>query len=98
MRATKSKSYYATLNETLKEPCEAAHYLSAAMESGEPKRFLKALRRVVKAYGVANVAYNAGLGRESLYKTLSPTGNPTLSTLRATLKAVGIRMSFEAIK
>jgi len=58
---------------------------------------LLALRTVVEAYGgLAAVAAVAGISRESLYRTLSPKGNPTLKTLLAVLKSVGLRLSVES--
>jgi probable addiction module antidote protein len=54
---------------------------------------LLALRTVAEAYGMAQVAEDAGIQRESLYRALSPSGNPTLKTLMAVMKAVGLRIS-----
>ncbi|WP_175032194.1 helix-turn-helix domain-containing transcriptional regulator [Burkholderia lata] len=55
---------------------------------------LLALRTVAEAYGgLGAVAAEAGISRESLYRTLSPNGNPTLKTLLAVLKTVGLRLS-----
>jgi probable addiction module antidote protein len=52
------------------------------------------LRAVAEAYGgLGAVAAQAGISRESLYRSLSPKGNPTLKTLIAVLKAVGLRLS-----
>jgi probable addiction module antidote protein len=74
----------------------AVEYLKAAMESlGDPEERaggLLALRTVAEAYGgLGAVAEDAGISRESLYRALSPKGNPTLKTLLAVLKAVGMR-------
>lgn len=76
----------------------AVEYLKAAMESlDDPEdraAGLLALRTVAEAYGgLGAVAAEAGISRESLYRTLSPTGNPTLKTLLAVLKTVGLRLS-----
>ena len=72
----------------------AAEYIQAAMEdTEEPAVLLIALRHVSEAYGMADVANAAGIKRESLYRALSPKGNPTLKTLTAVLKAVGLRLS-----
>jgi len=78
----------------------AAAYLKAAMESlDDPEdraAGLLALRTVAEAYGgLGTVAAEAGLSRESLYRALSPKGNPTLKTLLAVLKAVGMKLSVE---
>lgn len=53
-----------------------------------------ALRQVAEAYGgLDTVAKEAGISREALYRALSPTGNPTLKTLLAVLKVLGLRLS-----
>jgi probable addiction module antidote protein len=76
----------------------ALGYLQVAMESldnpEERAGGLIALRAVAEAYGgLGAVAAQAGISRESLYRALSPKGNPTLKTLLAVLKAVGMRLS-----
>jgi probable addiction module antidote protein len=78
----------------------AVEYLKAAMESlddpDDRAAGLLALRTVAEAYGgLGAVAAEAGISRESLYRTLSPKGNPTLKTLLAVLKTVGMRLSVE---
>lgn len=78
----------------------AVEYLKAAMESlDDPENRaagLLALRTVAEAYGgLGAVAAEAGISRESLYRALSPKGNPTLKTLLAVLKTVGMRLSVE---
>jgi len=78
----------------------AVEYLKAAMSSlDDPEdraAGLLALRTVVEAYGgLGAVAAEAGLSRESLYRALSPKGNPTLKTILAVLKAVGMKLSVE---
>jgi probable addiction module antidote protein len=78
-------------------PKFAVEYLRAAFEeSDEPKVFLAALRRVAEARGVAKVAKAAHVERESLYRALSPRGNPRLSTLLPVIKAMGLTLSVEA--
>ncbi|WP_300444721.1 addiction module antidote protein [Zoogloea sp.] len=81
----------------------AVVYLKAAMESlddpDDRAAGLLALRTVAEAYGgLGAVAAEAGISRESLYRTLSPKGNPTLKTLLAVLKTVGLRLSVEPEK
>ena len=78
----------------------AVAYLKAAMESldnpDDRAAGLLALRAVAEAYGgLGNVAQTAGISRESLYRALSPSGNPTLKTLLAVLNTVGMRLSVE---
>lgn len=81
----------------------AVEYLKAAMqELDDPDNRaagLLALRTVAEAYGgLGAVAAQAGISREALYRSLSPNGNPTLKTLLAVLKAVGMRLSVEPEK
>jgi probable addiction module antidote protein len=87
----------AIVRELREDPDFAAEYLKAALEdTDEPQVLLIALRRVAEAKGgVAHVAKAAGLKRESLYRALSPRGNPRLSTLRAVMKAVGLKLTVE---
>lgn len=78
-------------------------YLKAAMESlddpDDRAAGLLALRTVAEAYGgLGAVAAEAGISREALYRALSPNGNPTLKTLLAVLKTVGLRLSVEPEK
>ena len=79
----------------------AVEYLKAAMESldnpDDRAAGLLALRTVAEAYGgLGVVAAEAGVSRETLYRTLSAKGNPTLKTLVAVLKTVGLRLSVES--
>ncbi len=79
----------------------ATAYLKEAMESlQDPDQRaggLLALRAIAEAHGgLAAIAADAGLSRESLYRALSPKGNPTLKTLLAVLRAVGMRLSVES--
>jgi probable addiction module antidote protein len=78
----------------------AIEYLKAAMATLDNPEdrgaCLLALRTVAEAYGgLGWVAAEAGISRESLYRALSPKGNPTLKTLLAVLKTVGMRLSVE---
>ena len=75
----------------------AAEYLKAAMEdTEEPQSLLIALRHLAEARGgVAKIAKAAGIERESLYRALSPRGNPRLSTLFAVTKAMGLTLTVE---
>ena len=79
----------------------AVEYLKAAMQSldnpDDRAAGLLALRAIAEAYGgLGLVAAEAGISRESLYRALSPKGNPTLKTLLAVLKTVGMKLSVEA--
>jgi len=69
-----------------------AEYLTAALENPDPDAFLIAVRDVAKARGIAKVAADAGLGRESLYKALKPGARPRFDTVRRLLEALGVRL------
>ena len=68
-----------------KEAREA--YLNAAFEDGDASVIAAALGDIAKAEGMSKVAKRTGLGRESLYKALSPDGNPALSTILKVIRA-----------
>lgn len=70
-----------------------AEYLTAALENPDPDAFLVAVRDVAKTRGIATVAANAGLGRESLYKVLRPGAQPRFDTVRRLLGALGVRLN-----
>lgn len=70
---------------------EAARYLNAALEDSE-RMALVALRDVAEARQMVKVAKEAGVARESLYRMLSESGNPTFSNLVAILKSVGLKL------
>ena len=67
-------------------------YLTVALEDPDPDAFLMAVRDVAKARGIATIAARAGLGRESLYKTLKPGAQPRFETVRRLLDALGVRL------
>ena len=89
-----------TIKELRADRQFAVEYLKAALEElDDPDNRaagLLALRDVAEAYGgLGAVAAQAGISREALYRSLSPQGNPTLKTLLAVLKSVGMRLSVE---
>ena len=88
----------AMINKIRKSPTFAVEYLKAALEdTDEPRVLLIVLRQIAEAHGgIAKVAKAAGIERESLYRALSPSGNPRLSTLFAVTKAMGLTLTVEA--
>ncbi|VAW78790.1 FIG045511: hypothetical antitoxin (to FIG022160: hypothetical toxin) [hydrothermal vent metagenome] len=74
-----------------------AEYLTAALGNPDPDAFLVAVRDVAKAQGIAKVAANAGLGRESLYKALKPGAQPRFETVRRLLGALGVRLDIAGL-
>ena len=75
-----------------------AEYLSVALEDPDPDAFLTAVRDVAKARGIADVAARAGLGRESMYKTLSPGAKPRFETMRRLLAALDVRIDVSVLR
>lgn len=85
------------LFEQLQDGEFAAQYLNVASEDDDPGTYLTALRKVVEARGgMASIAEKAQLSRETLYRTLSSRGNPTIRTLHAVLKAAGLKFGVTA--
>ena len=68
-------------------------YITAALESGDADFVRDALGLVAKARGMSEVAKNAGLNRESLYKALGATGNPEFATVMRIVRALGLTLS-----
>ena len=92
-KAPLTKSYVESLHRRLAEnPEEAAAYLDAALEEGDPQVFLLALRDVAEARGMGRLAGETKLNRESMYRMLSTRGNPRLASLDAVLDALGLRL------
>lgn len=78
--------------EHLKSEKEMAAYLEAALEEGEPSLVAAALGDIARARGMTQLARDTGLGRESLYKALSPDGNPEFSTILKVVQALGLKL------
>lgn len=81
---------YLTTDEAL------AEYINAALETGDPAFIADSLGIVARAKGMAKVARQAGLGRESLYKALRPEGNPGFATVLKVVEALGLRLTAAA--
>lgn len=90
MQKTNTKPWDAA--EHLETGEEMAAYLEAALEDGDPSLVAAALGDIARARGMSQIARAAGLGRESLYKALSPEGNPELGTVLRVLNALGLRL------
>ncbi len=78
--------------EYLSSPAAVAAYLEAAFEDGDPSLIATALGDVARAQGMTQLASQAGVTREALYKALSPSGDPRLSTLVGVMRALGIKI------
>ncbi len=88
----KTTSYRESLLTALADPTEASAYLNAALEDS-PQAFLKALKNVAQARQMSRVAKDAGVQRETLYRSFSEQGNPTFETLSSVLGALGMKIS-----
>jgi probable addiction module antidote protein len=78
--------------EHLQTEEDMAEYLEAALEEGDPALITAALGDIARAKGMSQLARETGLGRESLYKALSPTGNPEFATILKVVGALGLRL------
>lgn len=97
--ARKSGDYQTYHLEWLRDPENAAEYLNAAIEDGDQEALLLALRNLAEAEGgMAKVAEKSQLKRESLYRMLSPHGNPALSNLFSILHGLGLKMTIQPEK
>lgn len=76
----------------LKTEEDMAAYLEAALEEADPALIAAALGDIARAKGMTQVAREAGLGRESLYKALSPSGNPEFATIMKVVSVLGLRL------
>lgn len=90
MATTKTRPWDAA--EHLETEEEMAAYLEAALEEGDTALIAAALGDIARAKGMTDIARKTGLGRESLYKALSPEGNPELATFLKVLEALGLRL------
>jgi probable addiction module antidote protein/putative addiction module killer protein len=80
-------------SEFLDSPESIAAYLEAAFEDGDPSLIAAALGDIARAIGMTQMATQAGVTREALYKALSPNGDPRLSTFLGVMKALGIKLT-----
>jgi len=67
-------------------------YLNAALEDGDTSLVSAALGDIARARGMTQLAKDTGITRDGLYKALSPTGNPSFSTVQKVVKALGYRL------
>ena len=70
-----------------------AEYITAALDDPNPDVFLTAVRDVARARGMSQLAKDAGLGRESLYKALTPGAKPRYDTILKLLHALGVKLA-----
>jgi len=71
---------------------DIAAYLDAVLEDGDPRVISRALGEIARAKGMTNIARATGMSRESLYKALSPDGNPEMATFLKVIRAFGLQL------
>lgn len=77
----------------LDDDAAIAQYMTAVLETNDSDLLLMALRDVARAKGMAQVAKDAGLGRESLYKALAPGAKPRFETVMKVARALGVKFT-----
>ena len=82
-----------------KDAAFAAEHLNAVLEDGDQQELLLALRRMAEAFGgMQKLASKAKLNANTLYRTLSPKGNPELKSLRSVLRALGMQLTVRPLR
>jgi probable addiction module antidote protein len=82
--------------EYLKTKRDVVGYLDAVLEDGDPELMKVALGNIARSKGMSEIARAAGVSRASLYKALSPAGNPEFATVAKVLHALGLRLKVAA--
>ena len=96
MAKTKTKPYDAA--KFLETEADMAAYLQAALDEGDSTLVIHALGNIARARGMSQIARKTGLGRESLYKALSPDGNPEFATVFKVVQALGMKLHAKATR
>ncbi len=81
----------------LTDDTTVAEFLNAALEAGKPDVFVQAVRTAARARGMPQLARDAGMGRESLYKALAPGAKPRYDTILKLLPALGIQLDAKPV-
>ncbi|MGV6832488.1 MAG: addiction module antidote protein [bacterium] len=81
------------ITEYLDSEESIAEYLSQVLEDGDNEEFLRAIGHIVKAKGMAQIAKDTGLGRESLYKAFRPNAKPRFDTVMKVIDALRIQLN-----
>ena len=95
MKKTKSRATLVPFDAAryLTDDAAIAEYMTAVLETGDSNLLLLALGDIARARGMAQVAKDAGLGRESLYKALAPGAKPRFDTVLKVARALGVRLT-----
>ena len=95
MAKTKTRPWDAA--EHLETEKDMVAYIEVALGSGDASLIAAALGDIARAKGMTAIAREAGLGRESLYKALSPEGNPEFATILKVIRALGLQLHAKAV-
>ncbi|NTU71899.1 MAG: putative addiction module antidote protein [Coriobacteriia bacterium] len=96
MEEKRTKTHYWDVSQHLDTDEAIMAYIDAALEADDPTLLAAALGDVARAKGMTMIARETGLGRESLYKALSPEGNPEFGTVQKVLRSLGLRLRVTA--
>jgi probable addiction module antidote protein len=82
--------------DRLETPEDIPAYLEAVFKDGDPELISHALGAVARSKGMTEIAHRTGLGRQSLYKALSPEGRPEFDTVSKVVRALGLKLTVTA--
>ncbi|QWF72357.1 putative addiction module antidote protein [Methylomonas paludis] len=85
------------ISSLLDNDAAISEYLSQVLDDGDSEELLRALGYIAKAKGMSLIAKESGLGRESLYKALSPGAKPRFDTIMKVIKALGVKLHAETV-
>lgn len=94
MNAIKTRAF--DMANYLRSDADIAEYLSQVLESGDPAELAAALGDIARVRGMAQLARQTGLSRESLYKSLSGERVPSTDTLFKVMRALGIKLAVQS--
>ena len=93
MKMNKNELIPFDITEYLDSEEAIAEYLSQVLEDGDNDEFIRAIGHIAKAKGMAQIAKDTGLGRESLYKAFRPNAKPRFDTVMKVMNSLQIQLS-----
>ena len=94
---TEAKTIVWNTEDHLETPEDIAAYLEAVFEDGDTDLIAHALGAVARSKGMTEIARRTGLGRQSLYKALSPEGRPEFETVLKVVRALGLKLTVASV-
>jgi probable addiction module antidote protein len=89
------KTYKWDMAEHIKNKEDVLGYLSTAFEENDPELFLAVIGDIARSEGMAQIARELNVARESLYRSLSPDGNPSFITIMRVLDILGFQLDIK---